>query len=316
MITLTYATENLPFPEIKPFGIVSYDDLNKFKKRFKTQWLRTYGYHPNFIHYGIAEYSPDELRPHYHFFIAGDDPHKVKKIVDATWKLGITNMQIITQLDLNKEQKSLNNLANYVIGHNFKEDSYIDKLSSQHTKPFTVRSRGIGMNITSDISQNFIKKNMLPIQGFTKYERYLLDTHEAFHDLDYKISEYSGLVKTCAETGKYFVNLYSTPDDPIGLSSFTNPNFKGILSFISPYMIRKIAKLVAPDVVETLEYIRDYEPVPLAYASVLEADIKQSKTDHDEYLESDERIQNKKSMSKRMRIKRSKKQNYKHRKHQ
>ena len=311
MITLTYDDKFLPMSHtVKPFGVVSKSDINKFKKRFKTAFKRKYGRSPVFIHYGIAEYSPTLLRPHYHIFTVGDDASFVEYISKKVWKFGHVNVDSINFLDDKATKKSLGARASYVIGHNFKEDSYIDKLSSAHTKPFSVKSRGIGFELLPSFVPRFIANNMIPVQGFTRYERWLLLNHSAFEGLDISFSEWSGLVKTCSQSGGHFIDVHAKFDDEPSKIGIFSPAFKGVISFITPYMIRKIARLIDSDIVDTLEYIVNNEPVPLHYASVLESDIVDSISDYNDYIGSEDHSNSIRSIGKYLRLRKAKKSAY------
>lgn len=126
-ITLTYATENLPFNACG-FPVVNVRDCQLFLKRLRKKTVQGVRY------YLVSEYGSNSNRPHYHailflpFCLSSSDLYK---LIEDTWQLGFVHIG-----DVNI--KSLKYVTKYV----FKKQIL---LHESQTKCFSLQSRKPGL---------------------------------------------------------------------------------------------------------------------------------------------------------------------------
>lgn len=118
-ITLTFEQEPL-------FG-VSKNDLQKFFKRLRKNTGRYIKY------YACGEYGEKNGRAHYHALLIGVKPSEKETILYPSWKFGIIDAKPIQY-----------GSAKYVV--DYMNKIIPDEIIDGRNKPFTLKSKGIGLN--------------------------------------------------------------------------------------------------------------------------------------------------------------------------
>lgn len=136
-ITLTYATEHLPFTESGYMDLKKSDLQDFFKSLRHLQSGRKIGYfddHPTIKYYACGEYGGETARPHYHVILFNAE---LKYIQDA-WPNGNVHYG-----DVNV--KSINYSLKYI-----SKASRVGKTPGDNRTPeFAVMSKGLGDNYTT-----------------------------------------------------------------------------------------------------------------------------------------------------------------------
>lgn len=103
-LTLTYDDSNLPE------NGVSVDDVQKFFKRLRTNFLRTFGYNMDLRYSLFSEYGSLRGRPHYHVILFNYPVHEFKKYGDRfflravdfirdSWNKGFVSLKTFTNAE-------------------------------------------------------------------------------------------------------------------------------------------------------------------------------------------------------------------------
>lgn len=152
--TLTYAPEFLP-----KGGTLVKEDAQKFIKRFRFHCDHEIRY---FI---VGEYGDKYKRPHYHAIIYGVDLEEARDLVSRSWKLGITQTDLVHV-----------NRLRYTVGYTIKKMTRVEDFPDGRLPEFSLMSRkpALGTFALDRIADLLIKRGLYPARGTTQEGKWIL----------------------------------------------------------------------------------------------------------------------------------------------
>lgn len=145
-ITLTYDEPYLPKKG------VNKEDVQKYMKR-----IRHFKKDNKIKYFFSAEYGEQLGRPHYHGIILGLDNNS-KYLVDTCWNMGFTLCKPVNYANIK-----------YVVDYLFKtipEEVQKDIDNKNLNQPFTLKSKGIGLNYAKKYIHEISKEKAISVQKY------------------------------------------------------------------------------------------------------------------------------------------------------
>lgn len=135
-ITLTYDNDHLPYRGSDLRGILVKDDLQRFFKRLRSNFVRLDVIHSSvkLSYYACGEYGEKGERPHFHAILFGHKLMESKDFVEGAWSMGRVDVQPV-------HAESIGYVAGYVAKKlgDFRRDT-------SRAAPFQLASNGIGID--------------------------------------------------------------------------------------------------------------------------------------------------------------------------
>lgn len=183
-ITLTYRNSAIPKIIDTETGEVNYSvskvHLQKWLKRFRVNYERTYGYRPDFKYFATSEYGPRTCRPHYHLLVFGlCRCDLLAALSDWSRHYGFTKCRNVIPSARYRGKDFLHTAA-YVAKYCSKGVFECPKVTAGKVdKTFHLISKGVGLSYVErmksyHLGTELFRKRLLSIQPF-KYSDVYLD---------------------------------------------------------------------------------------------------------------------------------------------
>jgi len=164
-ITLTYAPEYLPENQHFSGGSLEKSDLQKFLKRFRKNYQHDYGT-TKIRHFAVGEYGDKSKRAHYHLLLFNVDPEFAEKIVTKSWKLGLTQTDILNE-----------NRIKYTVGYTIKKMTGLEDFPDGRVPEFSIQSKNpaLGWYSIPKLAELCKKHGLYPTRAVSTENKWMLE---------------------------------------------------------------------------------------------------------------------------------------------
>ena len=165
--TLTYNDDNLPEKKYFQGGSLEKTDIQKFMKRFRKEFEKTYG--KRMIRYfAVGEYGTRTKRAHYHMLLFNITAEETEKIMKRTWKLGNTKTD---ELHINR--------IKYTIDYTIKKETQLKDFPDGRVPEFSMMSRKpqLGAYALNGIAKKLKELELYPDRSLEREHKWRLREH-------------------------------------------------------------------------------------------------------------------------------------------